>query len=270
MTTIRCTGSPPFGVDMDNLYDELVNNTLSMATPTGFDVSEFVVTGRGYGTGFTYERVGGDLILNGGHLSGLDIPSFLDGSIKMRGIDVDGATFGRFVANGNIVGARHLVMQGNDVITATIYGDLFYSDAGNDRISALGGDDTLFAGTGDDTIIGGVGNDMLTGNAGKDVFVFDTALSATTNVDVIDDFKFVDDVIKLDNAIFTAFKMLGTMVESRFHIGVAAQDAGDRIIYDRAEGVLSYDRDGSGGADAVVFAHVDPGTLLGFRDIVII
>jgi serralysin len=80
----------------------------------------------------------------------------------------------------------------------------------------------------------------------------------------------VDDVIKLDHAVFTAFKTLGTMVESRFHIGVAAQDAGDRIIYDKAEGVLSYDRDGIGGVDAVVFAHVDPGTLLGFRDIVII
>jgi Ca2+-binding RTX toxin-like protein len=270
MTTMRCTGAPPFGVDMDSLYRELVGHGLSMATATRFDVSEFVVTGHGFGTGFTYQRVDGDLILMGGHVTGLDIPSFLYGQIRMRGIDVDGAAFGRLVANDNIVGARHLVMHGDDGITGSAYGDQLYSDAGDDRISALGGDDRVFAGIGDDTISGGTGNDTLTGNAGQDVFVFNAALSATTNVDVIDDFKFVDDVIKLDNAVFTAFKTLGTMVATRFHIGVAAADAGDRIIYDKAEGVLSYDPDGDGNAAAVVFAHLDPGTALGFRDIVII
>jgi Ca2+-binding RTX toxin-like protein len=158
---------------------------------------------------------------------------------------------------------------GNDTVTGGRGNDTVFGGAGDDKLSGVIGLDSLVGGAGDDTLFGGLSADDLTGGAGRDAFVFNTGLGGV-QVDTITDFKFVDDVIKLDNAVFTAFKTLGTMVATRFHIGVAAADAGDRIIYDKAEGVLSYDPDGDGNAAAVVFAHLDPGTALGFRDIVII
>ena len=39
-----------------------------------------------------------------------------------------------------------------------------------------------------------------------------------------------------------------------FHVGAAAVDVSDRVIYDATTGALSYDADGVGGAAAVQFA----------------
>ena len=47
---------------------------------------------------------------------------------------------------------------------------------------------------------GGAGNDTLTGGAGTDYFVFNTALSASSNVDRITDFNVLEDTIRLENA----------------------------------------------------------------------
>src|SRR4029078_6478236 len=48
------------------------------------------------------------------------------------------------------------------------------------------------------------GNDSLTGNGGSDTFRFDSALSASNNVDTVTDFDVPADTIQLDNAVFTA------------------------------------------------------------------
>ena len=58
---------------------------------------------------------------------------------------------------------------------------------------------------GANVINGGAGNDELTGRGGQDAFLFDTALDAATNVDVIVDFSVADDTIRLDNAVFNVF-----------------------------------------------------------------
>jgi Ca2+-binding RTX toxin-like protein len=105
-------------------------------------------------------------------------------------------------------------------------------------------------------INGKEGNDVLVGGAGADTFMFDTALSAATNVDRITDFNPVDDVFRLGSAIFTGIPG-GVLAAGSFHVGTAAADAADRIIYDQVTGRIFYDVDGLGGAAQVLFAVLD-------------
>ena len=57
---------------------------------------------------------------------------------------------------------------------------------------------------------------------------------------------------------------------SEFHKGGHAQDADDYIIYRQSKGEIYYDADGKGGADAILFAKVDKGTVLGAHDFLVI
>ena len=115
---------------------------------------------------------------------------------------------------------------------------------------------------------GGAGDDELIGRGGQDHFVFDTALNAATNVDLLSDFNVADDTIRLNNSVFTGF---GAGVDSNeFVIGAAALDVSDRIIYNSATGALSYDSDGSGAAAAIQFAQLNAGLGLTHLDFVII
>ncbi|HNG77955.1 MAG TPA: calcium-binding protein, partial [Burkholderiaceae bacterium] len=111
---------------------------------------------------------------------------------------------------------------------------------------------------GNNTLNGGDGNDTLIGGAGNDTFVFDTALNAATNVDVISDFA-AGDLVLLDNDIFTALGAAGALSAGQIYSGagvtgasVAGQTAG--VYYDTSTGSLYYDADGFGGTAAVQFA----------------
>ena len=116
---------------------------------------------------------------------------------------------------------------------------------------------------GANVINGGDGNDELTGLGGQDLFLFNTALDAMFNVDVITDFNIDDDTIRLDATIFSSDLAPGNSVAgSQFVIGPAALDAAHRIIYDDATGDVFYDSDGSGGTAAIRFAQVSAGLAL--------
>lgn len=103
------------------------------------------------------------------------------------------------------------------------------------------------------TLNGKAGNDTLTGGLGNDIFRFDTVLSSTTNVDVIQDFVVGQDRISLENAVFEGLAR-GKLKTANFVLGTAAADANDYIIYDTATGNLLYDADGAGGGSAQQFA----------------
>jgi Ca2+-binding RTX toxin-like protein len=112
-------------------------------------------------------------------------------------------------------------------------------------------------GSGRDTLNGGLGNDRLDGGSGKDVFIFDTKLSRSKNLDIITKFNVKDDTIKLDNAIFKKLgSKTGTLKEAFFKIGSVAQDRNDYILYDSKSGYIRYDADGSGKGAAIAFAKV--------------
>jgi Ca2+-binding RTX toxin-like protein len=160
-------------------------------------------------------------------------------------------------------------------------------DLANHQSTSLGGDtstDQLFnienvlGSTSNDTIIGDGGNnvlggrggnDILTGAGGADTFLFNTALSASGNVDQITDFAHGVDSIALDNGIFTALAD-GALPASAFALGTSATDANQHILYDSNTGALYYDPDGSGAAAAIQFATVTAGTTLTASDFIVV
>lgn len=162
-------------------------------------------------------------------------------------------------------------------ITGHSWSDTLYGTSGDDSISGLDGYDNLYGQAGNDHLdggaqndwlYGGAGADTLTGGTGIDAFVFNTALG-NGNVDKITDFSPVDDVMKLDHAVFTGLP-LGNLAAGAFQAGTAALDASDRIIYNPTTGAVSFDADGSGAGASQQFAQVNPGTALTNADFSII
>lgn len=142
--------------------------------------------------------------------------------------------------------------------------EALYGGGGNDRLKGLSGNDHVSGGDGNDRLYGNAGNDRLKGGEGSDKFVFDSLLIAG-NVDTISDFSVADDAIWLDNAIFTKLA-LGTLNPGRFAIAAQAQDGTDRIIYNDANGNLSYDIDGVGGTTSKLIAKLDTGLAMTSAD----
>jgi Ca2+-binding RTX toxin-like protein len=98
------------------------------------------------------------------------------------------------------------------------------------------------------------------------VFVFDTKLSRSKNMDVITGFNVKDDTIKLDNAIFKKLgSKTGKIKEAFFEVG-AADDRNDYILYDSKSGYLRYDADGSGKGAAIAFAKLAPNLKMTHHD----
>ena len=155
---------------------------------------------------------------------------------------------------------------GNDEVAGGDGDDVLYGDAGNDGLYGGNHNDKLYGGANDDRLEGGLGNDTLEGGAGidrltggtnQDRFVFNTALSASSNIDRVIDFSHVDDTIALDDAVFTKLP-LGALKLAAFWGGTAAHDADDRIIYNKSNGALLYDADGTGKTAAPIqFATLD-------------
>ena len=106
--------------------------------------------------------------------------------------------------------------------------------------------------------------------------MFDAKLSKSTNVDTLKDYNVRDDSVWLENKIFTKIGRAGSekkpvkLSSDAFHVGKAAADAEDRIVYDKATGALFYDRDGTGAAAAVQFATLKKGLGLTHHDFFVI
>jgi Ca2+-binding RTX toxin-like protein len=145
-------------------------------------------------------------------------------------------------------------------------------NTGSNVLRGNSGNNVLNGHNGNDVINGGRGNDTLTGGYQKDTFVFDTALNASNNVDRITDFSVVDDVIHLDNAVFTALTNTGTLAASAFAQNTTggAKDSNDRIIYETDTGELYYDANGSASGGSVHFATLKAGLNLTAADFVVI
>lgn len=154
---------------------------------------------------------------------------------------------------------------GDDVINLGSGNDEGHGGSGSDALKGFGGADTLHGGNGNDQLFGGLGKDVLSGGAGADIFVFDTELSASNNVDRIRDFSRSDgDKIGLAPAIFTA---IGPSLDKKeFVIGKKAKDKNDYIVVNQKKGTIAYDADGKGGAKAIVFATVEKGLKLAHTD----
>ena len=178
---------------------------------------------------------------------------------------------------------------GDNLLTGADGTDTLAGGAGNDRLLGGAGEDLLLGGRRndvldggdeDDTLDGGLGADRLTGGQGRDAFVF-TAFG-TANADIATDFRpaagigdFLNeaDLIQLSSAVFSTIPLTlgGNLGAAQFHVGAAATDANQRVIYDIATGALSYDADGSGAGAAERIVLLAPGlTDLGEDDIFVV
>jgi Ca2+-binding RTX toxin-like protein len=175
-------------------------------------------------------------------------------------------------ATGFTLGSNleHLTLTGSRAVDGTGNGlaNSLTGNGGANSLDGAAGADALRGGGGDDRLYGGAGNDALTGGIGADRFAFDTALDGARNVDILSDFAASDDTIMLGRGIFTGIGGDGRLGAGAFHAGASAADAGDRILYDAATGKIFYDGDGAGGAAAILFARVDPGTALSHADFI--
>lgn len=175
-----------------------------------------------------------------------------------------GFTLGSHVEKLTLTGTGAINGTGNglaNVLTGNGAANVLYG---------LGGKDSLDGGAGNDKLVGGLGNDILKGGAGADIFMFDTALNGSTNVDRIVDFFAPDDTIALSRAAFNSFGSTGTLSASAFRAGTSAQDSSDRIVYDQATGKIFFDADGNGAGAATLFAQVAAGTALTNVDFLIV
>jgi Ca2+-binding RTX toxin-like protein len=165
-----------------------------------------------------------------------------------------------FKGKGGTSGAVH-GGNGGDTLIGGSHVDSLFGDLGGDTLNGGGGNDRLH---------GGFGFDTLSGGGGSDRFFFETALDEFFNLDRITDFTANLDKIVLDDDIFAGLGADGILTAARFHIGAAAADASDRIIYSRNTGFLFFDPDGKGGVGEVHFATLAPHLALHSTDFVVV
>ena len=173
-------------------------------------------------------------------------------------------TLGANVENLILTGTNSVSGAGN-----TLANTLIGNSAAN-GLNAGDGNDRLSGAAGNDILAGGAGNDTLIGGVDLDIFLFNTALNAASNVDTVSDFSVANDTVRLENTIFTALTSAGTLNADAFHIGAAAADAEDRIIYNSATGGLFYDSDGTGAGGMTQFAKLAPGLALTNADFFVV
>ncbi len=154
----------------------------------------------------------------------------------------------------------------NNVENLSLTGTTAINGTGNTLNNVLIGNSAA------NTLTGGAGNDSLSGGLGVDNFVFNAALNALTNNDIITDFRVVDDTIKLENAIFAKFTATGALSSGSFvsGVGAVARDSNDYLIYDTGDGSLYYDADGNGAGARVEFVSLTGNPVLTAADFVII
>jgi Ca2+-binding RTX toxin-like protein len=146
------------------------------------------------------------------------------------------------------------------------FANLVVGNDGTNTIRGGGGDDRLFGHGGNDRLAGGAGVDSLFGGTGRDAFVFNTVPDAGSNVDRIGDFSVRDDTIQLENAVLTALgRKTGGLKTSAFHVGGAAHDSSDRVIYNKNTGALYYDPDGTGSSAQIQLAQLKSGLAMRYE-----
>ncbi|HEV2747303.1 MAG TPA: calcium-binding protein [Allosphingosinicella sp.] len=197
-------------------------------------------------------------------LGGGDGVDLLRGGVGSDTYRVDAAGEAREQAGEGIDTVRSTVgyALGQNIERLTLLGSLDINGRGN----AL--NNLIIGNSGENVLNGADGSDTLTGGMGADDFLFNSALDPAANVDRVTDFEIGLDDIRLDDAIFAGLTNAGRA--AAFHVGTAAADSSDRIIYNPNTGVLFFDPDGTGGAAQIRFAAVDPGLALTATDLLII
>ncbi len=178
---------------------------------------------------------------------------------------------------GDVV--KELANEGTDTVRSSLsytlgaqVENLTLTGAGHSSGKGNSAGNVITGNTGNNSLDGGLGRDILSGGAGKDIFLFNSILNATDNIDQITDFVAADDTIQLENSIFKALGLTGTLAAKAFAANTTgkAMDSQNRIIYETDTGKLFYDADGSGAGVASQFATLDTKPVITAADFLII
>ncbi|GHC62221.1 hypothetical protein [Neogemmobacter tilapiae] len=131
-----------------------------------------------------------------------------------------------------------------------------------------GGADRFQGGARAESVEGGAGLDALSGGGGADVFVY---ARASHGRDKISDWQGIDR-FEVDASGFGGGLALGALAAGRFHAGATnkAQDANDRFVFRTTDATLWFDKDGKGGAAAVLIADLQAGAKVVAGDIFVV
>jgi trimeric autotransporter adhesin len=283
---VTTTASNMTGNSLSNtIYAGAGNNLINGGTGTEIDTVSYqygLVSGATTGvvanlaTGLVTGSSGSDTLVNIENLTGSSLNDTLTGNtgnnVLNGGLGADNLVGGTgndtYVIDNIGDRVTELAGAGTDTIQSSISYSLVDTDGagtngGNVENLTLTGTAAISA-TGNglaNTITGNSASNSLSGGAGDDRFVFSTALT-TSNFDTLTDFKVSGaDKIVLDDDIFTALGITGTtagtaLTASKFQLGTAANDTGDRIIYDQTSGKLYYDADGAGAGGQIQIALI--------------
>lgn len=167
------------------------------------------------------------------------------------------------IENLTLTGTANLSATGNNAANVLTGND------GNNSLNGGKGNDRLLGGLGNDKLIGKGGADILTGGGGADSFIFDVKPSNSSVDKIVDFSSAAGDKLVFDDAIFTGLNPSAFSAEN-FVVGTKALDAHDKLIYDKATGILSYDADGSGSGAAVHIADLYNSPTLHFNDLLLV
>ena len=177
-------------------------------------------------------------------------------------INNDDLVFIRGTQHGDRIDADHTAK--NEPLPSSFDDDIS-GRRGNDRLSGEGGDDRLHGSKGNDKLEGEDGNDRLEGETGEnklvggpggDTFVFDSKLGKgdqSESYAKILDFT-EGDKIELSQSVFKKLD-LGVLSDAAFG-DVGEKATKDTRVTCKANGDVSYDRDGKGPADDVIIAKL--------------
>ncbi len=266
------------------VIENIVLSTTAAVNLTGNELDN-VLTGNGVGN--TLEgQAGNDLLIGGAGADAMiggvgNDTYYVDDA---GDVVIEGAGQGNDTVYVNTAGYTlradaevETLVAGSGALSlkASDFANAITGNALNNSLWGLAGNDRITAGSGNDKIYGGLGNDTLYGEAGRDIFVFDTKTNKSTNVDRVEDFRYQDDSIYLENKIFTKLGSGSATKPKKFKSdmfvqGKKALDREDRIVYDKKTGALYYDQDGTGSKAQVKIATLDKNLKLFYHDFYVI
>ncbi len=233
-----------------------------------------------------FEIKDGKLVVKDG--SKLDFLTAGSHEIKIQVTDSDSNTFEKTLTI-SVTDAPETLPGG------TSKNDKLYGTEGADLINGGAGNDWIFGKGGDDVINGGLGKDFLFGGAGKDTFVFDTPVKKG-HFDHIRDFNAADDTIQISLSALKSFKVkvskedMGIFkqgdhghggkggskkstfsldkvfkqgkLDSKFFSIDKAKDSNDFVYYNKKNGFVYLDIDGSGKGKGIEIVKLEKGLTL--------
>ncbi len=161
----------------------------------------------------------------------------------------------------NLIGSNyHDRLIGNSLnneISGGSGADQLYGRAGNDILSGGSGRDLLLGNAGDDILIGDAGNDTIRGGTGADIII----LNSLSGIDDILDFSPDEDLLQLDQSIFTGLFETDDELDSSDFVTADVLTfnevlSGASILYEKSTGSIYYDADGGTADNATLIATV--------------